>query len=322
MTANSIRCLPDGNGPRHARPGPRCHVCRADLPEGPVAVVVHAVLGVALADLLGGAVGGELLQGLGDLLGALGVAELEAHGVVLGGEGLVEHDEGVGVGRGLVGGDGQVAGYGVHQAAFELGEGVVVVRDLVEGPEGGGEVGPVALEDLEGGGVHLGGHGASGQAVVAPDAGALLHHDHLLVEHVGLGEGVLVLTALHGEAVPDAVDGPLVHEGVLGVPVDGLALQLPAEPVADGLGQVEVEAAGLAVVADEAVGRVGVVVAHHELLGGRLGLGGAVGRPLGAGGEPHEGEACEGAADEGGEQLLGHGSSSGGGGLWPVTLSQ
>ena len=144
-------------------------------------------------------------------------------------------------------------------AGLELHEGGVVVADGLEGGEGRGHVGLVGIlagEDLIGGGVGLGDDGLAGEAREIRDAGVLLYHNDLGVDHVIAREGVVVLAALDGEAVPDAVDGAGVHKGVLGVPVDGLELNLPVVTLGGLLGELKVETGVGAVVADVAVGRV------------------------------------------------------------------
>ena len=113
----------------------------------------------------------------------------------------------------------------------------------------------------------MGNHGLAGKIVPALDARVLLDHQHLLIEHVRLGERVIVLAALLGKAIPDTVDGTRVEQRVLGIPVDGLVFDLPALLIGNGLGKVEVKAGVLAVIAHKAVRRVGLVKAHHELLG-------------------------------------------------------
>ena len=99
--------------------------------------------------------------------------------------------------------------------------------------------------------------------------------------HVGLREGVLALAALHGKSVPDAVDGALAQERVLGIPVDGLQLKVPAVASGHLGGQVDIEAGQVAVVADEAVGRVGVIEAHNKRGGLGIGRGTVVGAIVG-----------------------------------------
>lgn len=117
-----------------------------------------------------------------------------------------------------------------------------------------------------------GNHGLAGKIVPALDTRVLLDHEHLLVKHVRLGERVVVLAALHGKAVPDAVDGTRVEQRVLGIPVDSLILNVPALLVGNGLGKVEIKARVLAVIAHKAVRRIGLVKAHDELLGLRSAL--------------------------------------------------
>ena len=99
--------------------------------------------------------------------------------------------------------------------------------------------------------------------------------------HVGLRERIVGLAALHGEAVPDAVDGTLVQQRVLSIPVDGLKLEVPAIARGHLGGQINVEAGQVAIVADEAIGRVSVVQAHDERRG--IGVSGSaiVGRVIG-----------------------------------------
>ena len=97
------------------------------------------------------------------------------------------------------------------------------------------------------------------------NAAVSANHDDLSVQHIRVGEGVVVLTTLHGEAVPNAVDGPGIHQGVLGLPVDRLQLDLPVELVGDRTGEVEVEAGVLAVVTHIAVGRIRLVETDDQL---------------------------------------------------------
>ena len=86
------------------------------------------------------------------------------------------------------------------------------------------------------------------------------------------GERVVVLTALHGKAIPDAVDGARVKQRILGIPVDGLVFDLPALLIGNSLGQIEIKAGVLAIVAHKAVRRIGLIKAHNELLGLRSAL--------------------------------------------------
>ena len=190
------------------------------------------------------------------------------------GEGLLELGEGVGFGSHLECGDGEVAGDRVDGAGLELHEGVVVVGDGLELLEGVCDILLVTLQDLECGRALLGEDDLVLEVGQRGDTGVLLGNDNLCVDHVGLGEGVLVLAALDGEAVPDAVDGAGTQKGVLGVPVDGLGLELPALHLADSLGQVEVEAGVGAVVGNEAVGRVRGVEADDQGVKGNLAVSG------------------------------------------------
>ena len=260
---------------------------RAWLLDEPV-LVADAVLGVLVAQLLDGAVLIELLQRLGDLLGDRVVALQEADRVVLVGQRLVELLVHALVRGHLVLGDGEVARHGVNLAGLQHDERVVVVRDGVERGEGGGEVSLVALEHVKRRGVNLGDDGLARQILQGVDVAVSGGHDDLAVQHVRVGERVVVLAAFHGEAVPDTGDGAGLDERVLGIPVDGLELQVPAVLFADGLGKIEVEAGALAVIAHEAVRRVGLVEADDEVgdVGGVVrGLrGGSGGRGLLGGG--------------------------------------
>ena len=123
----------------------------------------------------------------------------------------------------------------------------------------------------------------------------------------------LFLAALHGEAVPDAVDGAAVEHGVLGVPVDGLELDLPVVASSDLLGELEVKAGVLAVVANVAVGRVGRVKANDEGAGvngsgSGLGVVGAGGCAAAAG-EHRNGQGCRGERGEDERPSVQHGIS-------------
>ena len=79
------------------------------------------------------------------------------------------------------------------------------------------------------------------------------------------------------KAVPDAGDLAGVEQRVLGVPGDGRGHELPALAVADGLGEVDVEAGVGTVVTHVAVGREVLVKAQNKVAikRGRGGRGGA-----------------------------------------------
>ena len=183
------------------------------------------------------------------------------------GEVLGKLDIGIGLGAHLVLRDGEVAGHSVDGAGLELHEGGVVIADGLERGEGGSEVGLsrlVAREHVIGGRVGLRDDVLAGKIGEALDAAALLHDDDLSIQHVGIGEGVVVLAAFHGEAVPDASDGAGVEERVLCVPIDGLELDVPAVAAGNLGSEVEVEAGEVAVVADETVRWIRLVEADDE----------------------------------------------------------
>ena len=182
------------------------------------------------------------------------------------GQRLIKLRVGIGLGSKLILGNRKVACHGIDRTALELHKGRVVLADGVERGKRRRQILLVALEHILSGGIGLGNHGLAGKIVPALDTRVLLDHEHLLVEHVRLGERVVVLAALHGKAVPDAVDGARVEQRVLGIPVDGLVFDLPALLIGNSLGQIEIKAGVLAVVAHKAVRRIGLIKAHHELL--------------------------------------------------------
>ena len=186
---------------------------------------------------------------------------------MLAGQRLIKLRIGIGLGGKLILSDRKVAGNGIDRAALELHKRGVVLADGIERGKRRSQILLVALEHVLSGGISLGNHGLAGKVVPALDARVLLDHEHLLIEHVRIGERVVILAALHGKAVPDAVDGARVEQRVLGIPVDGLVLNVPALLVGNGLSKVEVKAGVLTVVAHKAVRRIGLVKAHHELLG-------------------------------------------------------
>ena len=191
---------------------------------------------------------------------------------MLAGQRLVELRIGIGLGGKLILSDREVTGNGIDCTTLELHKRRVVLADGVERGKRRGQILLVALEHILCGGISLGNHGLAGKIVPALDARVLLDHEHLLVEHVRLGERVVVLAALHGKAVPDAVDGARVEQRILGIPIDGLVIDIPALLIGNGLGKVEIKARVLAVIAHKAVRRVGLVKAHDELLGLRSAL--------------------------------------------------
>ena len=186
---------------------------------------------------------------------------------MLAGQRLVELRIGIGLGGKLILGNRKVASHGIDRAALELHKGRVVLADGIERGKRRGQILLVALEHILRSGIGLSDHGLASEIVPALDTRVLLDHEHLLVEHVRLGERVAALTALHGKAVPDAVDGAGVEQRILGVPVDGLVFDLPALLIGNSLGQIEIKAGVLAIVAHKAVRRIGLIKAHHELLG-------------------------------------------------------
>lgn len=150
-------------------------------------------------------------------------------------------------------------GHGVDSAGLELHEGGVVVADGLERGEGGFKVSLgrfVAREHVVGGRVGLRDDVLAGKIGEALDAATLLHDDDLGIQHVGIREGVVVLAAFHGEAVPDAGDGAGVEERVLRVPIDGLELDVPTVAAGNLGAEVKVETGEVAVVADETVRRI------------------------------------------------------------------
>ena len=148
----------------------------------------------------------------------------------------------IGLGGKLILSDREVTGNGIDRATLELHKGRVVLADGVERGKRCRQILLVALEHILRRGIGLGNHGLAGKIVPALDTRVLLDHEHLLVEHVRLGERVVVLAALHGKAVPDAVDGTRVEQRVLGIPVDRLLYQLPALSLAYFCCQIQVKA--------------------------------------------------------------------------------
>ena len=191
---------------------------------------------------------------------------------MLAGQRLIKLRIGIGLGGKLILSDREVAGNGIDRAALELHKRRVVLTDGIERGKRRGQILLIALEHILCGGIGLGNHGLAGKIVPALNARTLLDHEHLLIEHIRLGERVVVLATLHGKAVPDAVDGARVEQRILGIPVDSLVLNVPALLVGNGLGKVKVKTGVLAIVAHKAVRRIGLVKAHDELLGLRSAL--------------------------------------------------
>ena len=191
---------------------------------------------------------------------------------MLAGQRLIKLCIGIGLGGKLILGNREVTGDGIDCTTLELHKRRVVLTDGIERGKRRGQILLVALEHILCSGISLGDHRLASKIVPAFDVRVLLDHQYLLVEHIRLGERVVVLAALHGKAVPDAIDGARVEQRVLGIPVDSLVLNVPALLVGNGLGKVEVKAGVLAIVAYKAIRRIGLVKAHDELLGLRRAL--------------------------------------------------
>ena len=147
---------------------------------------------------------------------------------MLAGQLLGEHPDDARLGGHLVLRDGQIAGNGIDHATLELHERVVVVTDRLDLATGEGVLQAllVTIEHLESGRVDLCHDGLAGKVGQRVDAAVRLHDDDLTIDHVHVGEGVVVLATLVGEAVPDAGDVALVDERVLGIPVNRLSVSL------------------------------------------------------------------------------------------------
>ena len=68
-----------------------------------------------------------------------------------------------------------------------------------------------------------------------------LHHDHLTAVHIRPCPAVAVLSAVHGEAAPEAVHVAALQKGVLLLPVDFLEARRPAQSLAGGGGDLHVD---------------------------------------------------------------------------------
>ena len=179
------------------------------------------------------------------------VAEIEADGVLLHGDGLRE-DNVVALGVGdLVVADTDVHDNGVHRTLPQLQETGVVVGQLHELTEGGGQL-LVRGESVQTGGSGLHHNGFSGEIGEGLDAGVGADNGDDAVIDVGVRPGVLFLAAGAGEAVPDAVDVSGFELGVLRRPVDRHGLIFPAEPRADLLREREIKAVVAAVLGNVA----------------------------------------------------------------------
>ena len=186
------------------------------------------------------------------------VAEIEADGVLLNGDGLGE-DNIVALGVGdLVVTDADIHDNGVDRALTQLKKSGVIVGKLDKLAEGGGQL-FVRGERVETGGGGLHHNGLSGEIGERFDTGVGADDGDDAVIDIGVRPGVLLFTAGAGEAVPDAVDVSGLELGVLRRPVNRHGLILPAEPRADFLREREIEAVIAAVLGDVAErGELGV----------------------------------------------------------------
>ena len=185
---------------------------------------------------------------------------------MLGVQSLGDDDELVGLVTDLEDSDGVIERNGVVLAHRQAHEGGVVVGKSLELGKRSTQLSLVAAlgQKVQGCGVGLRDHVLASKVSKLGDAGIGLHNDNLAVLHVRGGEGVVVLAALNGEAVPDAGDLAGVEQGILSVPGDGLVLDLPALLLTDGGGKVEVEAGVVAVIAHIAVRREILVETNDE----------------------------------------------------------
>ncbi len=198
---------------------------------------------------------------------ASGRALREADAVVLAREALVQDAVAALLVADVEGRDGVVGGDGVHGAALEHHEGGVVLADGLELRERRAQRRLLAAlgEQVVGGRVRLRDHVLLGEVRKRLDGGVRLDDNDLAVLHVRARERIVVLARLDGEAVPDAGDLAAVEQAVLRVPRDRLGRVAPPLELADGTGEVEVEARELAVVAHVAVGREVLIEADDEL---------------------------------------------------------
>jgi hypothetical protein len=149
--------------------------------------------------------------------------------------------------------------------------------------------GLVLGDGVDGAAAVLHAHGLARQVGLGLDGRIGAHHHDLMVLHVGRGERDVLLALLgDGQAVPQRVHALAVQLGLLGVPVDGLELDLHAQALGGLARQVDVEADQLVLVVAKAHGRKVVVQADDDLGGQgrrrRRGLG-AAGVGLAAGGQ-------------------------------------
>ena len=182
---------------------------------------------------------------------------------------------GVGLSSNLILSDGKVTSNGIYHARLKLHECVVVIGKRLQALEGIGNVLLVTLEHIERSRVSLGYHRLASKVGKGRDAGILLNNDYLLVEHVGLGEGVVIFAAFHGEAVPDAVDGTLIQQRVLSIPIDGRKLDVPTVTVGNFLSKIKVKTSRVVVLVHKTIRRIAVIEAHDELVVGRVTVVGA-----------------------------------------------
>ena len=126
---------------------------------------------------------------------------------MLAGQRLIKLRVSIGLGGKLILGNRKVARHDIDRTALELHKGRVVLANGIERGKRRRQILLVTLEHVLRSGIGLGNHSLAGKIVPALDTRVLLDHEHLLIEHVRLGERVVVLAALHGKAVPDAVDG-------------------------------------------------------------------------------------------------------------------
>ena len=124
----------------------------------------------------------------------------------------------------------------------------------------------LGFQGSECGGIFLDTHVFAGEVFGCLHIGIRRNHKYLGVVDIGGAEGVLVFPAIHGEPVPDAVNGAAGELHVLGIPVNGLLHKFPALHVSHSLRQFQVKAGVFAVFILVAIGREFRIEANRESL--------------------------------------------------------
>ena len=102
------------------------------------------------------------------------------------------------------------------------------------------------------------GNGLAVQVAHGVNVACCIDGDDLPADHVGAGPLVILLTPVHGEAAPNAVDLPAIQQRPFLLPVDGRKHRLIAHPPESFGCDLHIDTGWIAVIVQIDEGRIGV----------------------------------------------------------------